>query len=41
MFTLLPRVSPIKVGILNRFLRVADHDLLVVLSKKKIEEDNS
>ena len=38
MFTLLPRVSPIKVGILNRFLCVADHDLLAVLSKKKLKK---
>ena len=40
MFTLLPRVSPIKVRILNRFLRVADHDLLAVLSKKKLKKIN-
>ena len=31
VFTLLPRVRPIKVGILNHFLRVADHGLLTVL----------
>ena len=31
VFTLLPRVRLIKVGILNHFLRVADHGLLTVL----------
>ena len=39
MFTLLPRMRPIKVRILNHFLRVADHGLLTVLItflKKKI-----
>ena len=41
VFTLLTRVRPIKVGILNRFLRVADHGLLTDFIKKKIEEDNS
>ena len=40
VFTLLTRVRPIKVEILNRFLRVADHRLLIVLIKKN-EEDKS
>ena len=31
VFTLLTRVRPIKDKILNRFLRVADHDLFQVL----------
>ena len=39
-FTLLTRVRPIKVGILNPFLHVADHGLCIVLIKK-IEEDKS
>ena len=38
VFTLLTRVRPIKVRILNCFLRVADHRLLIVLIKE-IEED--
>ena len=41
VFTLLTRVRPIKVGILNRFLRVADHELCLALIKKQIEEVNS
>ena len=41
VFTLHTRVRPIKVGILNRFLHVADDRLPTVLIKKKIEEDNS
>ena len=38
VFTLLTRVRPIKVRILNRFLRVADHRLLVVLIKKELKK---
>ena len=34
VFTLHTRVRPIKVEILNRFLRMADHGLLTVLIKK-------
>ena len=41
LFTLLTCVRPIKVEILNRFLRMADDGLLTVLIKKKIEKDKS
>ena len=41
VFTLLSRVRPIKVGFLNRFLRLADKGLLTLLIKKEIEEVNS
>ena len=41
VFTLFTRVRPIKVKILNRFLHMADHGLLTVLIKKKIEKDKS
>ena len=33
-------MRPIKDGILNRFWRVADHGLLVVLIKKKLKKIN-
>ena len=38
MFTLLTCVRPIKVGILNRFLRVVDDGLPTVLIKKKLKK---
>ena len=37
VFTLLPCVRPIKVGILNHFLRVADHGLLTILTQKNLK----
>ena len=40
VFTLLTRLRPIKVRILNCFLRVADHGLPLVLIEK-IEKDKS
>ena len=40
MFTLHTRVRPIKVEILNRFLRMADDGLLTVLIKKKLKKIN-
>ena len=38
VFTLLTCVRPIKVGILNHFLRVADDRLPTVLIKKKMKK---
>ena len=38
MFTLHTRVRPIKVGILNRFLRLADDGLPTVFIKKKLKK---
>ena len=40
VFTLLTRVRPIKVEILNVFLRLADHGLLTVFIKKKLKKIN-
>ena len=40
VFILLTRMRPIKIRILNHFLRVAGHGLPIVLIKNKIEERN-